>query len=108
MLFLYLPCVFASFVGDTSAIRISLKLATGKAIVRRYLTTDSVRVLFAVAAAATANDTTDSKAAVIQHSSQPFDLMRSFPLTSLSEGDSLEKTLGEMGLAGSQVIMRWK
>ena len=87
--------------GDPDAIRISLKLPTGKAIVRRYHASDHVRVLFAVAASAAASDATTTT------QSQSFDLMRSFPLTSLSEGDSLDRTLEEMSLAGRQVIMRW-
>ncbi len=62
---------------------------------RRYNSQDTVRSLFAVASSLEPAS-----------SSRQFDIMRTFPLTSLS--DNLDLTIGEAGLSGSQVVMRWK
>lgn len=81
--------------NDKTALRISLKPASGgKALVRRYRPTDSVRSLYAIAAGLEADTQT-----------RPFDIARSYPLVSLN--DSLDITLVEAGLGGTQVQMRW-
>ena len=82
-------------IDDPLAIKLALKLSSGKPIIRRYLSTDTVRSIFAVALA---NEPTALN--------RPFDLMLSFPLTNLSE--MLNKTIGEAGLAGTQIVLRWK
>jgi hypothetical protein len=79
---------------DTTAVKVSIKLATGKAISRRYRSTDTVRCLFAVATDADPENRT-----------RPFDLISRFPAKNLS--NCLDQTLQEAGLAGVQVFHRW-
>jgi hypothetical protein len=77
---------------------VSLKLTTGKTLVRRFLKSASVRVLYALALAS-------STATTEALEGQEFDIFTSYPPKSLKE--SMELTLSVAGVAGSQVIMRW-
>eukprot|EP01034_Spumella_vulgaris_P021642 gene21642-27682_t len=84
--------------SDAGVIKVSIKLMNGKTVARRYLSTDSVRGLFAVTAAAL-------DAEVPGSSAREFDLMTRYPTTSLLT--CADKTLGECSLAGSLVLMKW-
>lgn len=75
--------------------RVQIKLATGRAVVRRYRVTDTVRGLFAVTRGAIAQP--DIRGG--------FELSTAFPKRELSE--CLDMTLEEAGLKGTQVVMRW-
>jgi hypothetical protein len=77
--------------------RVQIKLATGKAVVRKYKLTDTVRGLFAVSKNALGDATGEN--------GQSFELSTSFPKRELSE--CLDMTIEEAGLKGTQVIMRW-
>lgn len=88
---------FTVVVVDTDGTRISIKLATGgKALIRRFYKQDKVKAIFAAIIAATDQS----------YESAPFDVVTSFPTTSLK--DKLELSLEECGLINSQVIMRWE
>lgn len=80
--------------SDSNAVKISLKLANGKAILRRYLKTDLVQCLFAVAVEA------DS-----ENAKKPFDLISRFPAVNLST--CLKKSIEEASIGGAQVFHRW-
>lgn len=87
--------------------RISIKLSSGKALVRKYLPTTPVRALFAVVRAS------DPAFADQQGVLRPsllegklgFDLVTRFPVTNLIE--KLEETVQQCNLAGSQIFFRW-
>lgn len=81
-------------------IKVSVKLMSGKTVARKYLSSDPVRVLFAVVAAAL-------EAEVAGSSGREFDLMTRYPTTSLLGCCADEKTMGDCSLAGSQVLMKW-
>ena len=80
--------------------KVSVKFPWNKAAVRRFRKTDSVRCLYAFAQQMAAAEVAGSKG-----SGGAFDLFTVFPSTSL--GGQVGLSLGEAGLAGSQVIMRW-
>ena len=73
--------------------RVSIKLANGKAINRKYNKTDKVRCLFAVAVA------NDSSLA-----NSRFDLVSRFPARNL--GSFLDASIAECDLAGAQIFYR--
>lgn len=75
-------------------VKVSLKLSNGKAHARRYRKTDLVSSLFAVAAAVDEG----------VHG-RDFDLVSRYPALSLQ--NSVDKTLEECGLAGSQLIIKF-
>jgi hypothetical protein len=81
--------------GGVDVVKVSIKLANGKSKVRRYRSTDPVRVLYAVAADGVGN-TGEGRA---------FELSTTFPKVSLS--DRLDDSIGTVGLGGSQVVMQW-
>lgn len=75
--------------------RVSIKPAVGKPLVRRYRKSDLVRLLFAVA-----------KQSVPEAAQgRSFALFTSFPKADLSE--HLDQSIGDAGLGGAQVIMQW-
>lgn len=75
-------------------IKVSIKLTSGKQVVRRFLKTHLVSALYAVALEA-----------VPEAATRHFDLATRYPAASLS--DRLDKTLIECDLANSQVLMKW-
>ncbi len=86
------PCEPAD--GEQGVVKVSIKLISGKTSVRRYRSSDKVQGLFAVVAAL------EPEAAT-----RAFDLVTRYPALSLVTCP--ESTLGECGLAGVQVIMKW-
>lgn len=94
--FIFALCVNISCVidNDPNAIKVSIKFASGKPVMRKYLKTDLVRSLFAVAVSSDPANAT-----------RPFDLVSRFPARSLVT--CLDMTLGECELAGGQVFHRW-
>lgn len=74
--------------------KISIKLANGKSVTRKYHKFDPVRVLFAVAVEA--DD---------QNKTKPFDLISRFPPLTLST--CMEKTIDECKLGGGNLLHRW-
>ncbi len=83
-----------SLESDPNAIKISIKLTNGKSITRKFLKSNSVKALFAVAIESD-----------VQNASRAFDLISRFPALTLST--CLEKTLEECQLAGGVVLHRW-
>ena len=75
--------------------KVSIKLANGRSLVRRYRKSDIVRALYAVAQ----ENVPEAKGG------RAFDLVTSFPRTSLN--DKIDSTLADAGVANSQVIMEW-
>jgi hypothetical protein len=73
---------------------VSIKLSNGKTVARRYLKTDAVMRLFAVALAA------DDGAV-----GKEFDLVMRYPALSLQT--CMDKTLEECNLAGCLVIVKF-
>lgn len=82
-------------VEPAEGIRVSIKLASGKALVRRYNASDPVRQLFAVAR--------DSESEAKE--GRTFELSTTFPKVGLSS--RIDETLATAGLANSSVIMQW-
>lgn len=81
-------------LGDDMT-KVSIKLANGRSLVRKYRKSDYVQVLYAVAQANVPE----------ANSGRAFDLVTNFPRASLS--DRLNDTLVDSGVANSQVIMEW-
>jgi hypothetical protein len=73
-------------------------LATGKAFARKYNKSEKIRCLFAVASNKIIVDNNVEKV-------EEFEIFSSYPSKKLSS--FLDSTLDEIGLAGSQVIMRY-
>ena len=73
-----------------------MKLPDGRTIVRRYLKTDTVKALHAAA-----RDAVDG----VQDTAGQFEMVTTYPAKNLSE--CLDSTLGEAGLAGAQVVLRF-
>ena len=80
--------------------KVSVKFPWGKAQVRRFRRTDTVRALYAYAQQMAAAEVAGGKG-----EGGAFDVFTAFPSASL--GARLEETVAAAGLAGSQVIMRW-
>lgn len=76
----------------------SVKLPWGKQVVRRYHKTDLVQSVYAFAQSLSVEKDE-------ANTGKSFDLCTAYPSLSLS--DLKTKTIGEAGIAGSQVIMRW-
>lgn len=72
----------------------SIKLTSGKQVVRRFLKSHPVSALYAVALQL-----------VPEAANRRFDLATRYPAASLS--DRLTRTLAKCDLANSQVIMKW-
>lgn len=88
-------CLYVCFIeNEDGVIKISIKLSNGKAIARRYYKTNTVNVLFAVAASQEN-----------ELSNRNFDLVTRFPMLSLLP--SRNQTLEEFPLAGSQVLVKF-
>jgi hypothetical protein len=75
---------------------VSIKLANGKGLVRRYRKTDPVRLLFAVAR----DGVPEAK-----EGDKLFDISTTYPKASLA--GRMHETLQQAELAGSQVVMQW-
>lgn len=80
--------------NSTDSVKVSIKLATGKSIIRRYLKHEPVSVLFAVA-----------QDAVPEASFRRFDLATTFPTRSLQS--LMQETLESCSLHNSVIAMRW-
>jgi len=86
--------------GEEGAAKVSVKFPWGKAQVRRFRRTDTVRALYAYV-----QHTAAAEAAGSKGEGGAFDVFTAFPSASL--GTRLDETVADAGLAGSQVIMRW-
>lgn len=84
--------------SDPEAIKVSIKLASGKGIVRKYRAADPVRALFAVVAAEMRASGEDGDSA------GRFDLMTRFPTLNLAT--CMDSSLGECNLAGVNVFVK--
>jgi hypothetical protein len=83
-------------VGDADTLKVSLKLLSGKNVIRRFKKSEVVRGLYAFALSLTPEAVTEMK---------DFDLFTTYPPKCLRE--VLEVSMQDAGLAGSQVIIRW-
>jgi UBX domain len=81
---------------DNEVIKVSIKLANGKSLVRRYRSSEMVSAIFAVVKNTLA-DTGDKE--------RLFEISTMYPKEALSE--KLHQTLVAAGLASSSVIMSW-
>ena len=81
--------------------RVSLKLPWGKQVVRRFHKSDLIRNIYAFAQDVSEEKSKESG----DKGGKSFDLFTAYPSMSLQ--DSLNHTVEEAGVAGSQVIMRW-
>ena len=77
---------------ESDSCRIQIKLPDGTAVVRRYLKSNTIKALHAVAKGS------------IEDSALQFEMVITYPSKNLS--DSLDMTLDEAGLAGAQVLVR--
>mmetsp|Transcript_19550 Transcript_19550/g.21206 ORF Transcript_19550/g.21206 Transcript_19550/m.21206 type:complete len:534 (+) Transcript_19550:38-1639(+) len=80
--------------SDGNSVKISMKLANGKSVTRKYNKFDPVKVLFAVALE---NDPINQ--------TRPFDLISRFPALNLLP--CFEKSIDECGLGGGNLLHRW-
>ena len=83
---------------DPNVVKVSVKLPWGKQVVRRYHKTDLVQSVYSFAQSLSIEKDAANKG-------KGFDLCTAYPSLSLS--DLMTNTIGEAGIAGSQVIMRW-
>lgn len=83
-------------VTDSDTCKISIKLANGKNLVRRFRKTDLVSALFGVAASQVPEAGVEGR---------PFDICTTFPTKSLSPFE--DQTLEDQKLIGSALVMRW-
>jgi hypothetical protein len=80
-------------------VKVSIKFPWGKQVVRRFHKSDQVRTIYSFA------QKTGLDAEGRKEGDKLFDLFTVYPSMSLM--NSLDATLQEAGLAGSQVVMRW-
>lgn len=83
-------------VNEEGACKISIKLANGKNLVRRFRKSDLISALFGVAASHVPEAGVEGK---------PFDICTTFPTKSLSSFE--DETLESHKLIGSALVMRW-
>ncbi len=83
--------------GVSGAFKVQLKLPSGKSVKRRFLPTNTIKELHAVALESLRSEGTDDG---------PFKLTTAFPVKSLSETEYFGKPLGECEVAGTQIIIR--
>ena len=83
--------------GVSGAFKVQLKLPSGKSVKRRFLPTNTIKELHAVALESLRSEGTDDG---------PFKLTTAFPVRSLSETEYFGKPLGECEVAGTQIIIR--
>lgn len=83
--------------GAPGSITVRLKLPNGKAIKRRFLPTNTIKELHAVAQEALEKEGINDG---------PFQLATSFPVKSLSEAKSFHLLLGESDVSGAQILVR--
>ena len=83
--------------GTPGSIKVQLKLPNGKAVKRRFLPSNTIKELHAVALEALEKEGINDGS---------LHLTTSFPVKSLSEAELLDSLLGQSGVAGAQILVR--